>query len=545
MAFPSAGDQAELPDAPIQLDSPAALTAELPPGDGAEVTEIAESADGETIPPQRGADPEPPPRRMRLRLGRPTWRSAGPWILAFGLLLVYCVDTIARYERFAPMSWDLGLFTEAVKQYAHFHAPIVDARSPGFNLLGEHFSPIIALLAPFWWIFPTPVMILVAQGALFALGSVPITRLGVERIGTGAGYALGAAYGLSFGLANAVDADFHEVAFAVPLISLALCAFMRDQLGRCAFWAFLLVFVKEDFGMAMVMPIGIAIILKGRPLLGAALSAAGTASSLLALYWILPALNPNHTYEFWSKEGCADPTAAVHQSPLCLIGQTAQSGGSKLELLFLLLAVTAFVALRSPLVILALPNLFSRLASNDSSFWGTAWHYNAPLMPLLFIAAADGIIRARNAGELDAAAGHVRRWARGVSDAMQRHGAVAMLAVAVALVPQFAYGQFFDPDTFSFDARTAALGHAMSLVPDGVSVETTLNMLAPLGARDDAYWVGNTNPATDYVVFDSVVSGFSPPVTNVLQFEEQRHPGVTYKIIYEDQWGIYVLEKAS
>lgn len=542
MASPSAGDQAELPEAPLQLDSPAALIAELPPGDG--------DAGGpdEAIPAQRGTQAGAVPRLglpFRFQPGRPTWQSAGPWILAFGLLLVYCTDTIARYERFAPMSWDLGLFTEAVKQYAHFHAPIVSARSPGFNLLGEHFSPIIALLAPFWWIFPSPVMLLVAQGALFAFGAVPITRLGIERIGTGAGYAIGAAYGLSFGLANAVDADFHEVAFAVPLISLTLCAFVREQYGRCAIWAFLLVFCKEDFGMAMVMPIGIAIILKGRPWLGAALSAAGTASSLLALYWILPALNPNHTYEYWNKEGCADPTAAAHQSPLCLIGQSTQNGGSKLELLFLLLGITAFIALRSPLVILAVPNLFSRLASNDSSFWGTAWHYNAPLMPLLFIAAADGIIRARKAGTLDAAAGRVRLWARGVSDAMQRHGAVAMLAVAVALVPQFAYGQFFDPGTFTFDARTQALNHAMSLVPDGVSVETTLNMLAPLGARDDAYWVGNSNPATDYVVFDSVESGFSPPVSNVLQFEEQRHPGTSYKIIYEDQWGIYVLQKVS
>jgi hypothetical protein len=124
---------------------------------------------------------------------------------------------------------------------------------------------------------------------------------------------------------------------------------------------------------------------------------------------------------------------------------------------------------------------------------------------------------------------------------MQRHGAVAMLAVSLALVPQFAYGQFFNPGTFTFDARTAELWHAMSLAPNGTSVETTINMLAPLAARHDAFWVGNANPVTDYVVFDQVVSGFSPPITDVVGFEEQRHPGTTYRIVYRDNYDIYVL----
>jgi uncharacterized membrane protein len=509
----------------------------------------------ETLPEQRRAeqDAEEIPAAGRLGLlSRLTWspslQTLGPWLLVAGLMTVFLLISLARYYRFAPTSWDLGLFTEQVKQYAHFHAPIDDARSPGYEILGEHFSPIVALIGPFFLLFPTPVTLLVAQTFLFAVAAVPLVRFGAERISTGAGYALGIAYGLSFGLAEAIDADFHEIAFAVPIIAFSMVALLRGKYRQAALWSLLLLFCKEDIGITVVLPIGIALIMFGRTLLGAAVAAAGTAGSLIEIYWIIPSLNATHTYEYWNKGGCADPTQPGGAKPItCLVGQSMQNAGGKLELVFLLLAITAFVALRSPLVLFAVPNLGSRFITTNNTFWGTTWHYNAILMPILFVAAADGIVRARSVGVLPPGANTVRRWARGVSGAMSRHGAVAMMAVAFALIPQFSYNQLFDPNTFTFDPRTDALSHAMSLVPDGVTVETTINMLAPLSARDDAFWVGNPAApvAPQYVVFDQIVSGFSPPITDVKGFEQQRHPGAKYDVVYQDGFGIYVLHRTS
>lgn len=523
MAYTSAHEEAETPGE------------SLPEAAAAAIPDQREAEPGE----ETGAGPAAPPWTRR----RPTLRAAGPWLVVALLTLVYSLDSLARYGRFAADSWDLGIFTESVKQYAHLHAPIVDARGAGFDIIGEHFSPIVALLGPFFLLFPSPVTLLVGQGALFALGAVPIIRLGAQRLGTGAGYALGLAYGLSFGLAQAVDVDFHEIAFAVPILAFSLCAFVRGQYRRAALWSLLLLLCKEDLGMTLVLPLGIGLILCGRTLLGVLTSAAGTVGTLVSIYWIIPAFSPTHTYEYWSKGGCADPTQQHGQPLSCLIGQGAANAGGKIELVFLLLAITAFVALRSPLGFLAVPNLASRFMTDNAAFWGTGWHYNAVLMPVLFVAALDGISRARAAEPPGETAGPARRWAHAVSGGMHRHGAVAMLAVAFALVPQFAYGQFFTPGTFTFDARTAALRHAMSLVPDGTSVETTINMLAPLGARHDAFWVGNNEPASQYVVFDQVNSGYSPAITDVVGFERQRHPGVDYKVVYEDGYGIYVLRE--
>src|ERR1035438_1552445 len=73
---------------------------------------------------------------------RPDW---GPGLIALAGFGGYSASSISRYVRLDPGSWDLGIFTEDVKQFAHLRAPVVDIRGAGFNLLGDHFQPIVAL----------------------------------------------------------------------------------------------------------------------------------------------------------------------------------------------------------------------------------------------------------------------------------------------------------------------------------------------------------------------------------------------------------------
>ena len=86
----------------------------------------------------------------------------------------------------------------------------------------------------------------------------------------------------------------------------------------------------------------------------------------------------------------------------------------------------------------------------------------------------------------------------------------------------------------------------MSLVPDDVTVEGTMNVLAPLAAKDDTFWIGNgNNPPVQYVLLDTVVSGFSGTIGDPVQFVEARHPGTAYHIVWSDSFGIYLLEKSG
>src|SRR5262245_21534886 len=190
------------------------------------------------------------------------------WLIALATFAAYTTLSVTRYLRLNPGSWDLGIYTQYVRQLAHLHAPVVAIRGPGFNLLGDHFQPIVALAAPFFRLFPTPVTLLVAQAALTAVSVVPICRAARARLGTGVSRVIGAAYGFSWGLQQMIIFDFHEIAFAVPLLACSLSALVRRRPRAAVAWALPLVFVKEDQGLTVaaigLVMIGVAVRIQAR-----------------------------------------------------------------------------------------------------------------------------------------------------------------------------------------------------------------------------------------------------------------------------------------
>jgi len=61
--------------------------------------------------------------------GRPRARRyLAPWLIAALVFAVYLTISLFRYFQLDSLSWDLGIFTEAVKQYAHLRAPVADVR---------------------------------------------------------------------------------------------------------------------------------------------------------------------------------------------------------------------------------------------------------------------------------------------------------------------------------------------------------------------------------------------------------------------------------
>ncbi|HEX4257837.1 MAG TPA: DUF2079 domain-containing protein [Streptosporangiaceae bacterium] len=511
-------------------------------------------ADAEPEP----AAPEPEPGRRSLRSlitarsgTRPIWWA--PWLIAGFVGLVYLTLSLFRYLQLSPSSWDLGIFTEQVKQYAHLHAPVADVRGAGINLLGDHFSPIVALIAPFFLIAPSPITLLVAQAVLTAVSVLPVTWVAAEKLGRRAGAAIGLAYGLSWGLQQMIDFDFHEIAFALPLLAFSLAALVRGRYRGTVAWALPLVFVKEDQGFTVaaigIVMIGTALWQAGRPgragssraamLGGQFLLVWGMAWSVLAIAVIIPHFNPAHHYQYWSDGGTLSPGG--HFSAGGSVTQFFTAWPTKLQTTLLLLLPTAFIALWSPLALIALPTIVLRFLATTTNFWGTQYHYNATVMTILFLAAIDAMGRLRNATSQPSRSS----WRTALNTAIERHGAVAMLAIAVALIFQFPLAGLWQPSTYRLGSHVADSRAAMAEVPDGATVTTTLDLLAPLAARADTFWIGNAgNPNTAYIVFDGTNSGYDPEPANVPSFIASQHPGVKYQVIY-DTGDVWVFRRAG
>jgi uncharacterized membrane protein len=511
---------------------------------------------------QQGAPAQPSGR------GRPAGTDPVAWLIALVTFLAYDLISVFRYLRRDPGSWDLGIFTEYVKQIAHLHAPVVAIRGTGFNLLGDHFQPIVGLIAPFFRLFPTPETLLVAQALLTAISVIPVCRAARELLGTWPSRGIGLAYGLSWGLQQMIDFDFHEIAFAVPLLAFSLSALVRRRLRPAVLWALPLVFVKEDQGFTIA---AIGLVMAGMGLVklremrasapaagdgpasdegtawilaGVFLAVWGLAWSALAIEVIIPHFNPTHQYPYWNNGGVISPGG--HLSLGAVGHQFAVAGTEKLWTVYLILLPVAFLALRSPVALIAVPGLVLRFVSTNTYYWGDGWHYNATVMPIVFLAAIDGMARFRAASERRAAAAgtgqRARRRLPAPGPAVARYGAIVMVLIAGWMAFRFPLDGLWNSQTYAISPHVSAEDAAMAKVPDGATVEATLTMLAPLAARDDTYWIGTSpNPAPQYIVFDNDDSGW-PPASNVLQFVEQRHTGYAYSRIFVDN-NVYVFRR--
>ena len=123
--------------------------------------------------------------------------------------------------------------------------------------------------------------------------------------------------------------------------------------------------------------------------------------------------------------------------------------------------------------------------------------------------------------------------------------AVAMAAAAALLALGFPLARLWSPATYQITPHVRAEREALTLVPAGTTVESTLTTLAPLAARDTAYWIGTAgNPAPRYIVFDADNSGYAQPPANVPGFINGRYPGVTYQMTYKSD-GVYVFLRTT
>jgi uncharacterized membrane protein len=434
------------------------------------------------------------------------------WALCLAVFAAYTVLSVSRYVTANPASWDVGIFTEAVRHYAHFQAPVADIR--GMDVLGDHFSPADVLFVPAWWLFPSAVALLVCQALLAALSVVPVYRAAADRLTVTEARLVAAAYGFSWGLASMAWYDVHEVCFAVPLLACSVSAMVCGKLRAGVWWVVPLVFVKEDQGFTVAAVGLILAVVYGKRLTGALLAGWGIGWSLLAVYVLIPALNPDHVYTYWKDGG--------H------LGGIVSGLDIKLPTLVLLLLPTAFVALCSPLAAVAVPVVALRFYSGNHIYWGTTWHYSATLMPVLFAAAVDGLARIRSGRPV---------WPGRLRSYLGDHAPAMMAMAAVALAVWSPLSNLWQGETYAIPARVKAAAAAERMIPQGQTVSATLPQLAPLAARgDDAYFFNSRTPP-QWILLDTVSWNVTP--ASITSF-----PGATYRTFYRNA-GVWLFQRVN
>lgn len=410
---------------------------------------------------------------------------------------IYALISLLRFRSFTVTSWDNAIFEQAIKAYAHLDAPIVTIKGPGYNILGDHFSPITMLVAPIYRVFPFAQTLLIVQAVLVGVSVVVVIDLANRHLGTAYGLVIGAIYAVSFGLQSAVIADFHEVAFAVPLMAIAGAAFVDGRFDHVIWWSLPLILVKEDLGIT-VAAIGLALWLAGERRRGVVLAVVGLLATVVVVWVVIPSFNAGGAYDYSSTLGGDRGVMATLFTDL----------GRKALTVVLTVAITGGAALWSPWAVVAVPTFLWRFLGDNEFYWGTDWHYSMILMPIVFVALIDGFVQ------------HPR---------IRVPSLVLALAVTGYTLAGSPLASLVSGDLWAKSPRDAAAHRAMAQLPEGSSVESDLGLLTHLASDHELYWRGTVGAAQpDYIVFDTTYSS-----DDIVQYAQQAH-GHTYDVIFSE-----------
>jgi uncharacterized membrane protein len=406
----------------------------------------------------------------------------------FSLALVFfAVSTWASYARWANFEYrtfDLAYYVQALWQLIHGRFQV---SVEGVPLLGNHVEPIVFLIAPLFLLFRHPlVFVLVQNAALASMGPVAFSigqRLGLDRR---TALLLAGAVLITPATSYIALHEFHPEAFTAPLLLLMLHARLRCSLRAHWGWLLAVLACKENMALLIAAYCAVHVVLeRKRPL--AELRAWYLWPMALSVLWFLvcvklitPALNSGSIdyLALYDRLGASagDILLKLITQPQRIFGALFQSISHGNLLWALLLPFLGVPLVRPRWLLIAAPILLQHLLSWRSSEWTIYFHYAAPLLPLFWIALAEG-----TAG--------IDRWMP-VPVPIQR--SLPFLIIAACVVAQIFLGPARDiaattTNWFRGEQTRARKRAFITQIPPGASVLAPLPYLSHLAMRENLY----------------------------------------------------------
>lgn len=402
----------------------------------------------------------------------------------------YSAVSLYRHDHFASNAFDLAVQDQTVWGYSRVEF-IYNTVLGIPNLLGDHFHPILIVLAPFMLIWSSAGVLLVAQAILLALAGIPIYFWGERELGPLGGVAFQAAYLCFWGVLAGVVYDFHHVVFAVPAISLALYATLTRRNLLLIPAVVVAMLTREDVSLTLIALGLYILVVQRRWIMGAAVMAVNAAWFALLLGVVIPALGGGVSYRHWTYD-------ALGSGPLGALSYVIRHPIASLELLFNpaakarvwlgSFAAFAMLPLFSPLLLVALPSFLERFWSSSPNFWAFHFQYSMLPAPILTFAAIDTCARIKRAfGGRLAALGTMN---------------LPIAAVATSALLTFVFIRpLGEVTTYLSSSRAAQIQSCLNTIPADASV-TASNALVPHLSHRANIYVITAQTYADYIAID-------------------------------------------
>ncbi len=423
--------------------------------------------------------------------------------------VAYSSVSILRHLHFES-DWDLAVFDQGVWQYSHLHAPIVTTRfNYPINQLGDHFHPIIALLAPLYWIVDNANALLVGQAFIIALSIIPVFLFTERRLGRKSAWILTLAYTIFWPIQRTIEFDFHEIAFAIPLIAFAIY-FIDVGKAKGYFVCFILMLLTKENMPALVAFFGIYLLLLKRYRDGLISFALGAATFPLITNVVIPFFS-GHPYTYWGYNAfgltLSSAIKTVITKPLMTL-KVMLTPEIKRQTIWLIFSPFLGLSLFSPLIVLFIPIFAERFLSERAIGWNPFFHYNATIAPLVSMAAADGLSRLVKLIKRERA-----------RSAFILSLSLIILAINLYLLPGLPLWRLTAHDYWRLTDTDRDGYVAMSIIPPDATVTAQVSIATHLAHRPNIYVMSPilTPPENDYMIASSRVRPYPFESTQALE----------------------------
>ena len=480
-------------------------------------------------------------------------RCPATW-LCLAAVVFYSALAVNRVDQHLAGSYDFGVIFQVIHGWAFHGYPAEPLQMPLLsNEWGDHFAPILALLAPLLWIHDSPSVIAVAQVVLICAAGVPIYFAVRRMFGPVVGAIACTFYLSSIEVQNAIGFDVHENMFEPLLIAIAIERALARKWTAASVAIGLTLLCYEDMG-AMVLLFGLWAARHRKWRHAAVLCVLGPVVMFLYTGVIVPEWGRDLPYwqlrhfDYQNSLGASTMSQAIvhalehpHHFLHLLVATPV-----KVDTWWLLIGSVGFVCLASPITYLGSTTVILLMVSDNSTHWSTNYHFYLQVAPIIVIGAADGLRRLGLLGrrlwrrmklKLPSSMAFLRSrttWRAAVAG-------LALVALYSSLVMEHEKDRIAESAAWTYiegkqtrsAALNAAINEAARYVPSGQNVYVSGDLGTVVVARDTDV---SMPQYADYLLFDpgtqSIPAGF-----------EQTMEAQGFHVVFVAHGLVYVMER--
>lgn len=334
------------------------------------------------------------------------------WIFILAYIVYFSYFTILRYKTLYASYYDLGIMNQTV--YNTYRAiaerdlsRILELTSPmtgnQVKRMAIHNDPLLAFIAPFYFIYSGPETLLVLQTVILGLGALAVFKIALyvlqkQRYREILAMVFAVSYLLYPPLERSNIFDFHAVTLATTFLLWMICFWLEKKYRLGFLFLVLSLLSKEQVGLTTAL-FGLYALFHTK---SKKERIAGITMVVVSILWVVVSFLII-SYFRGGTHFAVSRYGEFGDSPIRIIIGIITNPYSMVKYIFsmdmvrylvFLLGPLGFLSLLSPLYLaIALPEFAINLLSNNIGTKLIIYHYTAVITPFVFVAAIYGVYK--------------------------------------------------------------------------------------------------------------------------------------------------------